>query len=507
MRNSSARLLAFVLALILALTGCGGEEPAAVVEPTPAATVAPSSEATAEPTVAPVLPEDPEEFCREFLEIFLTSDYEGRYTAFTTNYEQLMSAAGATGLTEEEYERVIGDYHACVRPYISDDLYDKMCRNRDLSRWDQGAEKLGVSMVPGQIDIVVTQYDLNMPCNFNATIQLSGQHNTEASITGELTMREDGKIDAFQIWYYIDFPAIGEKPATGAATAAAYFREYYTQLAASDLSMDYSHMDLEQLENMASSTTGIAVDTEELSVEVLGALFSGSTAQIHLRVTAKELETVLREGSNHGIGNYEFGDAIGYIRYLLGFADTSISTKHVYSDTKDTLAPNQYELYYQIFTREPITKDSLLLALKDFGYIERTLVPLYEGYWQVDVAVDPAADSSIRVFPKEEILLEEYRLTVDEIHLSPLGCQAYLTCPDGVALEEWQQYLLRELVFEESRNTTLMLTDGTRLDQRHFTVGCGGGESTFDLRMSFAAPIAVESIETLEVLGTTISLK
>lgn len=199
MRNTSARLFAFVLALIFALTGCGGEEPAAEVEPTPAA--------TAEPTVAPVLPEDPEEFCREFLEIFLTSDYEGRYTAFTTNYEQLMSAAGATGLTEEEYERVIGDYHACVRPYISDDLYDKMCRNRDLSRWDQGAEKLGVTMTPLEIELAETA-DKPLNYDFSVTIQLEGEHNNTATVTGRLVMADENTIQSFTISQYIGFPRI-----------------------------------------------------------------------------------------------------------------------------------------------------------------------------------------------------------------------------------------------------------------------------------------------------------
>ena len=67
-------------------------------------------------------------------------------------------------------------------------------------------------------------------------------------------------------------------------------------------------MDLAVLDGMASGTAGTAVDTEELSIAVQGALISGNTAEIILRVTAKKLDSVLYDNGIETLNNYRFGD-------------------------------------------------------------------------------------------------------------------------------------------------------------------------------------------------------
>ena len=128
-----------------------------------------------------------------------------------------------------------------------------------------------------------------------------------------------------------------------AEVGAEVFRLYYLQKAEKDVLHDYSHMQLDELENMASSSQGIAVDTEELAIEVVGAIVSGNTAEIVLRVTAKRLDSVLRENGS----NYCFMDYVTILINSLPGGGWEVMTPALsYNDAVASLAPNQFELHY-----------------------------------------------------------------------------------------------------------------------------------------------------------------
>lgn len=523
-KKSRTRILAAVVALAL-LASCGiaagpaGKDAATgTAEPTP--------EATAEP----VLPEDATAFCREFLEIFLTSDYEGRYT----EYKKAMEA-GATGLTMEEAEQILAEYHASIRPYISDELYDKMLRNRDLTRWDQGAEKLGVSMVPIQISVVDYGSDFY---DFEAVIQLTGKHNCDASVTGRVTINDEDLIESALLQYYEGFPSINENSQQTRETAAGYFRQYYTQKAETELTWDVSYMDLMQIDAMVSSTSGVVVDTEELTIEVLGAMFSGNTAEIALLVTANELESVWNDDEEKFFTNFKFADTtIGLAYRQLEEEWCLLSHQYAYSepatppsDTQSTnyvidktLAPNQFVLWYTIVADKLLELDTLSIPLQDFARFGRRgmsagrAVPLYEGTWQVDIAVDPSHDNSKRIAVNREIQAGEYRFSIENIQLTPFTCVVHLTCLGDDAYIDENADAIFQTVIGAREDFTLHFADGTRhLLGNQLSMGScedkynrdgGSYHDEYQLDTVFDVPIAVEDITSITMFGQEFPLK
>ena len=141
-------------------------------------------------------------------------------------------------------------------------------------------------------------------------------------------------------------------------------RQYYERRSETDTAHDYSHMSLETLGAMDAGTLTNAVDTEELRIELTGAVRCGSRVELVLRVTAKKLDTVLFDG---GIPkNYRFG----YESFLLPPEVNrfdAVDVAYTYSDENGALAPNQFELHYWLL-QYPGAPDTFTLTLKDLGF-------------------------------------------------------------------------------------------------------------------------------------------
>ena len=184
-------------------------------------------------------------------------------------------------------------------------------------------------------------------------------------------------------------------------------------------------MDLTALDDMACSFAGTAVDTDEPSIIVKGALVSGNTAEIILNVTAKKLDTVLYDNGLETLKNYRFGDETAMLGIMtLGRRFYTIDHVYTYSDTDSALASNQFDLYYRIIATEPLPKDIFTVPLTDFGCFggDAVFKPLYNGNWNIDISLDPVSDSSKMISAGKEIMAGNYRFSVDSIQITPLAC-------------------------------------------------------------------------------------
>ena len=317
----------------------------------------------------------------------------------------------------------------------------------------------------------------------------------------------------------IVFAAMGcsgtEKAAAEAApekAAAAAFKQYYTYKAETDTDHDHSHMDLSVLNGIASSTAGTAVDTEELSIVVMGALVSGNTTEIILRVTAKKLDSVLYDNGSETLKNYRFGDEAAMLgsitlerQYLeIGFA-------YSYCDTDPSLAANQFDLHYWIKTPSPLKKGTFSIPLTDFGYYSGgRLVPLYKGTWTIDIAFDPAADSSRMLRPGTEITVSGCRFTIESIQITPLACTIRLACAEDEATTAEHMADIINVCSGGRDALALILEDGTVLDSSLISIG-GIWSQEYPVYtiwvLSYNSPIAVESIAAVSLYGNDHSLK
>lgn len=313
-------------------------------------------------------------------------------------------------------------------------------------------------------------------------------------------------------------------PTTDSMSAEEAFRLYYTQKAEQDTQGNYTHMDLDELDAMVSSTVGTVVDTEKLTIEVVGALFSGNTAEIALFVTAKELDSVWNDDERKYFTNYEFGDNTFMLCYsTLGEQWDLLEHKYFYSEPDEsperersqtygidnTLAPNQILLRYWIVTPEPLQMNTFSIPLENFGRFKREngcCEPLYEGNWTVDIAVDPAEDRSKVLTVGEEISAGEYRFLVEDIQLTPLACSVHLTCPEEAAYVEENYEAIQQAFFAGRELFTLQFTEGISLAPGN-RASFGAGYGDYDIVFLFDGPVAVEDVASVQLFDKEFSLK
>lgn len=291
------------------------------------------------------------------------------------------------------------------------------------------------------------------------------------------------------------FAGCAAKPGseTPAASAPAdSIRQYYERRAAADTGHDYSRMSLEMLDAMSTGTAA-AVDTDELRIELTGAVRSGESAEIVLRCTAKKLDTVLRDGGTPK--NYRFGDETAQLM-MSGSFDT-VSFVYTFSDEDDTLAPNQFDLHYWL-VQYPSIPDSLTLTLTNFGYYDAQFTPVLEGSWTVDVTFN-ADEKSVRTADvQQEIAADGVSFLVERVQISPFACTV-LVSPQGESGDAYPVFV------NGVQECTLTLTDGTVLDSRSFHAEFSQ-QDDFRCLLTFFAPIAAEDIASLTLFGTEVSL-
>lgn len=251
-------------------------------------------------------------------------------------------------------------------------------------------------------------------------------------------------------------------------------------------------MSLETLDAMSTGTAA-AVDTDELRIELTGAVRSGESAEIVLRCTAKKLDTVLRDGGTPK--NYRFGDETIPLT-MRGSFDT-VSFAYTFSDEDSTLAPNQFELHYWL-VQYPSIPDSLTLTLTNFGYYDAQFTPLLEGSWTVDVTFDAGKTPVRTADVQQEITADGVSFLVERVQISAFACTV-LVSPQGESGDAYPVFV------NGMQECSLTLADGTVLDSRSFHAEFSQ-QDDFRCFLTFFAPIAAEDIASLTLFGTEVSL-
>jgi hypothetical protein len=308
----------------------------------------------------------------------------------------------------------------------------------------------------------------------------------------------------------------------GAAAAAYtlsggdYFRQLF-QNAAGENGVNGDYMNTEQLGDMASSTVGTVIDTDELSVDVLGVLVSGGTARFDIRVTAKKLDTVLYDTGIEPLMNYRFHDDMSFFLLENGVKKDpgglfGGSIQHIYGDEDERLAANQFIIRYSFVNEAPLKDKTYILTYKDFGYFDfdepDQFKQLYEGEWPFTIVFDPADDTSRTVLLGQGLSAGKYEYTIDSVEITPLTCTVLITNAeayyDGLD-SRWQD--VWNALYDKTGDFSVTLADGTLLDSSHYvTSGAGGGPPGYAISVSFNAPITVADVVSITIGGMDIPL-
>ncbi len=296
-----------------------------------------------------------------------------------------------------------------------------------------------------------------------------------------------------------------------------YFKQLYQNIAdGSDGS--YGYMNTAQLGNMVSSTVGTVIDTDDFSVEVLGVLISGTKAQFDILVTAKNLDTVLYDTGIEPLMNYRFHTFGLEEFYLLEdgvkqhFSLSGGTIGHIYSDTDDSLAPNQYIVRYSFFSDAPLINKSYSMTYRDFGYFDfdepDQFVELYEGEWSFNIAFDPADDTSRTVLIGQSLSAGEYDFIIESVEITPLTCMVIVT--NGREFfdnldDRWPD--VWDALRDKTADFTVKLRDGTNVAVNEYDAGLSGGAVGYEIINTFKVPISVEDVASITIGGMDIPVR
>ncbi|MCE5235494.1 MAG: hypothetical protein LLF87_05510 [Eubacteriales bacterium] len=133
-----------------------------------------------------------------FLTVYGTYDYEGRYTAWLKGIEE-----AAANKSDEKLRSDQQEYYACIRDYVSDDYYQTMVANRAIRNYETLAYENGYSYRTDGFEFEEYAKDADKTTySFVAHLILIDPDGIEQSgtVEGQITVNEkDGLISNFYL--------------------------------------------------------------------------------------------------------------------------------------------------------------------------------------------------------------------------------------------------------------------------------------------------------------------
>ena len=290
-----------------------------------------------------------------------------------------------------------------------------------------------------------------------------------------------------------------------ALTGGAFFTKIFTQRAELGAT-DYSYMDVSQLSEIAGKNIGTVVDTDELQIDVTDVLSSGSDAMVALRVTAKQLDSVLLYTGFDEVplNNYRFGSEDGT---LFNNMD-SATVQYIYSDEDNSLADNQFYLVLTVTSLDGFKDNPYTIELQSFGYYDLHtasgdkvfITKVYDGPWEINLDLSGDTDHSRTVFLNNVIEISEYKYDIEGVYLTPFSCTAIISYDGDPDLSK-ERY---KAVYEKAADFALYTTEGAPVEHGDVGVMNGGvdsPDSTYHVTVYFDVPVDVENITKIHIFG------
>ncbi len=299
---------------------------------------------------------------------------------------------------------------------------------------------------------------------------------------------------------------------SGSITAFAYhlsggdfFRQFFTDQMEHASESEYSSVDLNKLNDMASDTIGTVVDTDKITIDVMGAIVCKNTASILLRVTANQLDSVLIEGDHGPVKNYRFQENISgnlFEDYRV------IACRYYYSDEKKDLGKDQLEILYTVIKNEDMQGKQYEMGLENFGSYHNNSNSsvagfniLYPDNWKFTIDF-PAESSNAKTLDINK-QVSDHDIIVNNINITPLAMTVDFTgtASDEEAFHQEFDYLNEKVGLKiHFRNGNIM----TEEDCRYST---GAGDGKYNIIAMFNAPVNVEEIVAVTLFDKSYSLQ
>lgn len=267
----------------------------------------------------------------------------------------------------------------------------------------------------------------------------------------------------------------------------------------------YDYMNVDQLRSIAGTTIGTVLDSDELKIEVMDTISSGNMAMVMLRVTAKEMESVIFNTGYETLMNYRFGsDMDGSL-----FEDMNQTTiGYYYSEDNPILADNQFEILYTVINHHEFVAGTYSIKLKDFGYYVNNgtslvLEPSHKGKWEFQVELADGNEYSHTALIRKPVTAGGYNFILEDIQLTPMSSTIVFSYDSNDELSS-----VFKAFSSNVEDLNITLTDGTILTEDDFSYssgsdGAGNPISAIVINLNFNIPITTESVREFSIFGET----
>ncbi len=297
--------------------------------------------------------------------------------------------------------------------------------------------------------------------------------------------------------------------ATYVILGAENFKGFFTKELLKNQMEKPGIMNLHQLQDMSVSTNGIVCETNELRFELLGLIKSEDTATIMLKITAKQLDSILYDGGIPVLKNYRFNDEGGSLAEI----SSQGRSRYIYSDEDDTLKENQCIYIASFISDDSLDDKEYSFSFTDFGYftIGKKNSPgtdfpiIYEGTWEFNVAFDNAKNIGKNIDLHRTVNIEDLVMRMETVKMTPLFCIVNFSAKDNSQINTFIKHI-NDIEFK--------LKDGSILNSDYYSISGGGGfnyleddKAKYDITIDFLVPIDINQIEAISILGEDYSLK
>lgn len=285
-----------------------------------------------------------------------------------------------------------------------------------------------------------------------------------------------------------------------------YFIQLFTNKAESSGGV-YDYMNVEQLSAISGTTIGTVIETNEIKIEVMDVISSGNMAMVMLRITAKELQSVLFDTGYETLMNYRFAEIDGSL--LKNMEQTNV--RYYYSDDDPTLADNQFEILYTIINHNDFEAGTYSIILENFGYYVSNgtsllMKPLYKGKWKFELELTDGSKYSRTFLIRKPVAINEYNFMLENIKITPMSS----TIVFSYNLHNKDVF---EVFSSEVGSISVTLSNGTILTEEDFSYvimsgkdGEGKSVSAFVINISYDLPISAEFVKEFYIFGETFSI-
>ncbi len=275
---------------------------------------------------------------------------------------------------------------------------------------------------------------------------------------------------------------------------------------------EHTAMDVSQLSEIAGTTLGTAIDTDELRIDVVDIISTGSDAMVALRITAKQMDSVLYNNGIEPLKNYRFNSEDGNLFQNM----ESRTVGYIYSDMDTALADNQFYLLLTVRSLNGFENGPYNLVLDAFGYFDPdtavgggiSITTVYEGPWTIKLDLSGDTEHSRIMYIGQSVDIGDYTYDIKDIYLTPFSCMVVISYED--ATEDSQKRFTQ--IVDAAEDIAVLSSGGTPIATGEIGVSSGVDDndwpdSSYHITFYFDVPINVEDIVSVHVFRVDYDVK